>query len=44
MRHGVDDGAQIKIRGDGVGEVPDDDDEDRSAIETAGAESMSLLE
>jgi hypothetical protein len=44
MRHGVDNGPQIEIRGDGVGEVPDNDDKDGSAMETAGAESMPLSE
>jgi hypothetical protein len=41
-RHGIDDGAQIKIRGDVVGEVPDNDDEDGQTMDTTGAESMSL--
>jgi hypothetical protein len=44
MRHGVDSGAQIKIHGDVVGEVPDDDDEDGSAMETTCAELMPLSE
>jgi hypothetical protein len=38
----MDDGAQIEIRGDGVGEVPDDDDEDGPTMETADAELMLL--
>jgi hypothetical protein len=40
----MDDGVQIKICGDVVGEVPDDDDEDGPAMETAGAKSMPLSE
>jgi hypothetical protein len=36
--------AQIKICGDVVGEVPDDDDEDGPAMEITGAESMPLSE
>jgi hypothetical protein len=40
----MDDGAQIEIPGYVVGEVPDDDDEDGPAMETAGVESMSLSE
>jgi hypothetical protein len=40
----MDDGAQIEIHGDGVGEVPDDDDEDGPVMETVGTESMSLSE
>jgi hypothetical protein len=44
MCHGVDDSVQIKIHGNGVGEVLDDDDKDGPAMETAGAESMTLLE
>jgi hypothetical protein len=36
--------AQIEICGDIVGGVPDDDDEDGPAMETAGIESMSLSE
>jgi hypothetical protein len=35
MRHGVDDDAQIGVDDDIVGEVPDDDDEDGPAKETA---------
>ena len=34
-RHGEDDGAQIVVDGDVVGVVPDDDDEDGTAMETA---------
>jgi hypothetical protein len=47
MRHGMDDGTQIEIHGDVVGEVSDDDDEkdeDGPAKETAGTESMPLSE
>jgi hypothetical protein len=44
MCHGVDNGVQIKIHGDVVGEVPDDDEEDGPAMEAASAESMSLSE
>jgi hypothetical protein len=40
----MDDGTHIKIHGDVVGEVPDDDDEDGSAMETVGVDSMLLLE
>jgi hypothetical protein len=40
----MDDGAHIEIHGDVVGEVSDNDDKDRLAMETAGAESMLLLE
>jgi hypothetical protein len=40
----MDGGAHIKIRGDVVGGVPDDDDKDGPAMETASAESMSLSE
>jgi hypothetical protein len=40
----MDGGAQIEIYGDVVGGVPDDDDEDGPAMETAGAESMPLSE
>jgi hypothetical protein len=36
----MDDGVQIEICGDVVGEVSDDDDEDGSAMEAASAESM----
>jgi hypothetical protein len=32
MRHGVDGDTQIEIRGDDVGEVPDDDSEDMPAM------------
>jgi hypothetical protein len=38
----MDNMAQIKIRGDVVGEVPDDNDKDRLTMETVGVESMSL--
>jgi hypothetical protein len=41
MRHGMDGGVQIKIWGDVVDEVPNDDE---PAMETAGAESMPLTE
>jgi hypothetical protein len=40
MRHGVDDDAQIEIRGDVVGEVPDDDDKDGLAMEAADTKLM----
>jgi hypothetical protein len=40
----MDDGTQIKIHGDVVGEVPDDDDEEGLAMETADAESIPLSE
>jgi hypothetical protein len=40
----MDDGAQIEIRGDGVSEVSDDNDEDGPAMETANTESMLLSE
>jgi hypothetical protein len=40
----MNDGAQIKIYGDVVDVVLDDDDEDRPAMETTGVESMSLSE
>jgi hypothetical protein len=47
MRHDMDDGTQIEICGDVIGEVLDDDDEedeDGPVMETAGAESMPLSE
>jgi hypothetical protein len=40
----MDGSAQIKILGDVVGGVPDDDDEDGPAMETADVESMPLSE
>jgi hypothetical protein len=40
----MDGNAQIEILGDVVGGVPNDDDEDGSAMETADAESMPLSE
>jgi hypothetical protein len=40
----MDGGAQIEICSDVVGGVPNDDDEDKLAMETAGAESISLSE
>jgi hypothetical protein len=40
----MDDGAQIEIRGDVVGEVPDDDAKEGPAMETVGMESMPLSE
>jgi hypothetical protein len=40
----MDGGAQIEIRGDVVGGVPDDDDEDGPTMQIAGAESMPLSE
>jgi hypothetical protein len=40
----MDDDAQIEIRGDVVGEVPDDHNEDGPAMETVGVESMPLSE
>jgi hypothetical protein len=40
----MDGGIQIKIRGDVVGGVPDDDDKDGPMMETAGAESLTLSE
>jgi hypothetical protein len=40
----IDYGAQIEISGDGVDEVPDDDDDDGPTMETADVESMPLLE
>jgi hypothetical protein len=40
----MDDDGKIKIYGDVVDEVLDDDDKDRVAMETTGMESMSLSE
>jgi hypothetical protein len=40
----MDDGAQIKIHGDIISEVPDDDDKDGHGLETTGVESMPLSE
>jgi hypothetical protein len=38
----MDDGAQIEIRGDSVGEILDNDD--GPSMESTGADSMSLSE
>jgi hypothetical protein len=40
----MDDIVQIEFHGFVVGEVLDDDDEDRATMETTGTESMTLSE
>jgi hypothetical protein len=40
----MDNDTHIKIHGDVVGEVLDDDDEDGPAMETIGVDSMPLSE